>query len=335
MGDLVFFIPPVLAGLKKQYPDCRITFVTAWGFRDRRGRWGQRHSGGHAIHLLMTNPHIDELVHWHDTHSSPDGRICREDGQSFPTWSAPDWERQKNSGRYTAVNELDFGLSVDDNPVARMFQAVGLPPDTDPAYRLYFTDSDLACARAVIDGAPHPRIVLLEGLAGRSTRAWDPAKVPQLIAAIRSAFNIEPLWFGNEYVPEYQGRQLTLRENIATLTFCDVAIGVLSGPLHFAAAAGVPTITLFADQPLHRAAPAYFLNHTIADPIRRHRTLLAPSGTVRRFLKSPTPDLSLTPAERQTQTYRDWTNPGRQSTKSSLATIAVDEIMLLLQDMLP
>lgn len=335
MGDLVFFVPPVLAGLKKQHPGCHITFVTAWGFKDRRGRWGQRNSGGHAIHLLMTNPHIDELIHWHDTKSSLTGHICREDGRSFPTWSARDWQRHKSPGRYTAVYELDFGLIVTDNPVLRMFQTVGLPTATDQSYQLYFKTEDLGSAHAVISRAPRPRIVLLEGLAGESTRGWDPGKVPALIEAIRAQYNVAPIWFGSEYVPEYQGRPLTLRANIATLTYCDVAIGVLSGPLHFAAAAGLPTITLFGDQPLHRAAPAYFLNHTISDPRRRHRTLLAPSGKQQSFLKSTTPDSSLTPAELERQHYRDWIKPGRQSTKSSLAAITVDEIMLLLQDMLP
>jgi hypothetical protein len=73
MGDLVFFIPPVLETLKKKYPDCHITFVTAWGYKQkgwkltlaetnkkrrvaRKAEWGQRNQGGFSIALMMTNP---------------------------------------------------------------------------------------------------------------------------------------------------------------------------------------------------------------------------------------------------------------------------------------
>lgn len=334
MGDLVFFVPPVLAGLKKNYPGCHITFVTAWGYKDRRGRWGARNSNGHSIHLLMTNPHIDNLIHWHDTETSLDGRICQEDGQTIPTWSAHYFERQKSSGYFDAAFELDFGLTVYDNPTQRMLETVGLPPDTDPTYCLYFTNEDLAVAKAVINSAPHPRIVLLEGLSGRTTRAWDPEKIPSLIKAITARYGVPPLWFGSEHNPEYRGRPLTLRENIAILRYCDLGIGVLSGPLHFAAAAGLPTITLYGAMPLHRAAPAYFLNATIADSQKRHRTLLGPSSPTLHALKSVSADDNLTEAEIIRQHFSHWTKPGRQSTKSCIAAITVDEIMLILQDML-
>ncbi|MBI4022162.1 MAG: hypothetical protein HY372_02300 [Candidatus Andersenbacteria bacterium] len=335
MGDLVFFIPPVLAGLKKNYPGCHITFVTAWGFKDRRGRWGALNSHGYSIHLLITNPHIDSLIHWHDTKTSLAARICRQDGRRFPTWSARYYQQQKNSGNFDAAFELDFGLSVNDNPVQRMLETVGLPIDTEPTYRLYFTDEDVAIAKAVIDGAPRPRIVLLEGLAGRSTRGWDPGKIPVLIKAITARYGAPPLWFGGQYIPDYRGRPLTLRQNIAILQHCDVGVGVLSGPLHFAAAAGLPTITLYGAQPIHRAAPAYFLNDALTDPRSRHRTLLGPTGPTLHFLKSSAPDENLTPAELRQQKFTVWTSPGKQSTKSCVAAITVDEIMLILQDMLP
>jgi ADP-heptose:LPS heptosyltransferase len=333
MGDLVFFVPPVLETLKKTYPNCHITFVTAWGYKNSKGRWGERNQDGFSLHLLMTNPHIDELIHYHDTQLSPEGSLCFEDGQRFPTWNKPYYEQQKNSGDYSAVYELDFGLGYEDNPLQKMYDKIGLPQETYSHYQLYLTEKDLAVAAEVMAAAPHPRIVLLEGLEGTTTRGWDPEKIPALAKEIEKTFGVTPVWFGSKYPHYYQGRTLTLRENIATLTFCDVALGVLSGPLHFAAAVGLPTLTLYCDQPLHRTAPAYFLNKYITNPAKHHRTLLGPACPPYQLLKSTRPSANLTPAEIKTQNFRDWQHPGRQSTKSCLAVITVDEVMTVLQNM--
>lgn len=334
MGDHVFLIPPVLATLKRHFPNCHITLVTAWGYKDTRGKWGKRNQGGFCVHLMQTNPHVDRLVHYHDTALSLEGNICREDGQRFPTWNRAYYEQQKTSGEYDGIYELDFGLAYDDNPIQRMYQAIGMPDETYSKYELHVTASDRAIAETVTRALPRPRIVLLEGIEGRSTRGWDPGKIPALERAITSAYGVAPFWFGSHYVPEYRGRLLTLRENIATLSFADVAIGVMSGPLHFAVAVGTPTLTLYADHPLHRAAPAYFLNQYIPDPRKHHRTLLGPSAQPYRLLKGDTPDPSLTPAEAATQQFQTWQNPGRQSTKTGLAVLTVDEVMTVLNDMI-
>ncbi len=334
MGDMVFFVPPVLASLKQHYPNCHITFLTPWGFKDNQGRWGKRNQGGFCIELMMTNPHINQLVHWHDTTLALDGSLCHEEGQSFPTWNKAHYEKQKFSGDYDAVYELDFGIGWEDNPLEKMYQAVGLPSQSKTDYKIYLTSHDRLVAQTVWQNAPRPRIVLLEGLAGTTTRGWDPGKIAGLEQAIRKLYGVDPLWFGSTHIPDFEGRPLTLRENIATLTLCDVGIGVMSGPLHFAAAVGLPTITLFGDQPLHRAAPAHFLNTYIDNPLKRHRTLIAPASKPWHFLKSPAPPESLTPAELKIQKYQDWVTPGRQSTKSCLAVITVDEVMTVLQDVI-
>lgn len=332
MGDLVFFIPPILETLKRVYPDSHITFVTAWGYKDKRGRWGQRNQGGFSIHLLQTNPHIDRLVHWHDTKLSLEGTICHENGESQPTWNRAYYEKQKATGDYAGVYELDFGLTISDNPIQRMYEAINLPKETYSRYQIYLSDHDREVAKHVMQFAPHPRVVLLEGLEGVSTRGWDPDKIPHLEQAIQTAYGVAPIWFGSKYIPEYQGRPLTLRENIATLTHCDVAVGVLSGPLHFAVAVGLPTLTLFADQPLKRGAPAYFLNQYIQDPLKYHRTLLGSTRQPFQLLKDA--PQALTAAEAAIQHYTEWTTPGRQATKSPLAVISVAEVMDVLQDML-
>lgn len=334
MGDMIFFIPPVLSTLKRLYQDCHITFVTAWGFKDQRGRWGKRNQGGFCLHLMMTNPHIDQLVHYHDQRLALDKSICHEDGERHATWSEGYYREQKQSGNFDQVFELDFGIGHSENPLTRMYEAIGHPQEDFSHYQIYFKSQDRAVAEYVMKDLPQPRIVLLEGLDGTTTRGWDPGKVSRLVKVIRETYGVAPIWFGSQHAREFEGRELTLRENIATLTFCDVAIGVLSGPLHFAAAAGLPTLTLYADHPLQRAAPAYFLNRYVTSPRRHHRTLLGPAAVPFRLLKNDSPSANLTPAEAATQGNRGWQRPGRQATKTGLAVLTVDEILTVIQDML-
>lgn len=344
MGDMVFFVPPVLETLKKKYPDCHITFVTAWGFKvnkrkfplfSKKAYWGERNQSGFSIALMMHDPNIDQLVHWHDTALSLEGAICVEEGTSFPTWNAEYYEQQKASGEYDGVYELDIGIGHHDNPMERMYEVVGLPEETYSNYKLYLTEEDKAVGKAVMEAYPQPRIVLLEGLEGTTTRGWDPGKIPALEAAIEKGYGTKPIWFGGKYTPAYEGRPLTLRENIATLLYCDVAIGVLSGPLHFAAAVGCPTITLYGDMYLHRTAPAYFLNEYITDPGKHHRTIVGPTNWNNlKMLKDDTTFINLTPVEQKVQGYEGWQRPGRQATKSCLAVITADEIIAVLSEVL-
>lgn len=334
MGDMIFFIPPALATLKKKYPDSHITLVTAWGFKDKRGRYGKRNQGGFCISLMMTNPHIDQLVQWHDTKLSLEGAICEEEGRAFPTWNAKYYEEQKKSGNYDGVFELDFGLAISDDPIQKVYERLGMPNEHYSDYKLYLTEQDREVAHYIIENYPRPRIVLLESLQGPTTRHWDPGKIPALAAAIKKKYNVTPIWFGARFTPEYHGRQLTLRENIALLTECDVAIGPLSGSLHMAAAVGLPTLTLYCDHPLHRAAPNYFLNSYISNEKKKHRTLWGVNATPMEILKSPNASPYLTPAEKKRQRYKSWLEPGYQPTKSGLAVITVDEVMEVMQDML-
>lgn len=343
MGDMIFIVPPVLAALKKNYPHCHITFVTSWGYKRTswlppfmpRTVWGRRNQGGHSLHLIMTNPHIDLLVHWHDHRLALAGHICHEDARSYPTWSKEYYTREAQSSRYTRVIELDFGIGTSDNPLTTAFKIAGLPADQDQSYHLYFSSPDLAQAEFVMADYPRPRIVLLEGLSQISTRGWDPGKIDQLTQAIQEQYHVDPIWFGANFIPFYQGLPLSLRANIATLRFCDVGIGVLSGPLHFAAAAGLPTLTLYSDHPLRRAAPAYFINPSLLPSAIKHRTIVAPFKLPMTILKGDATSLCLTSAELARQHFVHWTNPGRQATKSGLAQITVDEIMTVLKDMLP
>lgn len=332
MGDMVFFIPPILEAIKTKNPDCEITFVTAWGFKDKYNRWGKRNQGGFCISLMMTNPHIDHLVHYHDAKTSLEATLCIEEGIGFPTWSREYYEQQKLNDSWDGIFELDVGILQDENPLEHLYRDIGMPEAYFTNYKIYLTDSDRTVAQSVMQSYQFPRIVLLEGLDGQTTRGWDPVKVAQLEREIHLRYNVSPMWFGAKYMHDYRGRPLTLRENIATLTFCDTAIGVLSGPLHFAAAVGLPTITLYCDQPICRAAPAYYLNEYIQEETKKHRTLLGPTGEKLGFLKEGSTQINLTSRQWNQQGYVNWSKPGLQATKSCLSVITVNEVMAVLGD---
>ncbi len=332
MGDLVFFVPPILETLKNKYPECHITLVTAWGLKDKKGRWGKRNQDGFCISLMMTNPHVDQLIHFHETKNVLDGSYCIEEGVSFPTWSRAYYEAQKASSAYDKVFELDIGILQNENPMEHLYRHIGMEGETFTNYKIYLTDKDKEVAQQVMEKYPYPRIVLLESIEGRTTRGWDPNKLPILEKEIEKKYGVPPIWFGAKYPHEFEGRPISIRENIATLSLCDVGIGVLSGPLHFAAAMQLPTITLICDQDIHRGAPACFLNEYIPDEKKKHRTLLGPTGSVLGFLKEGSTKINLTKAEWEKQNYVNWVNPGRQDTKSCLSVITVDEVMTVLQD---
>lgn len=332
MGDMIFFVPPILETLKKKYPNCHITFVTAWGFKEKE-KWGKRNQGGFCITLMLHDPNIDHLVHWHDTKLALDGSYCIEEGMRIPTWSRAYYEKQKKNGAWDGVFEVDIGLAHDRNPMKDLYAHIGMPEEDYTNYKLYITPREQEVAQGVMQAFPHPRIVLLEGIEGKGTRGWNADRIPALEQAISKKYGVSPIWFGAKHVREYHGRELTLRENIATLAYCDVAIGVPSGPMHFAASVGLPVLTLFCDQPLHRADPAYFLNAYIEDDAKKHRTLIGPSGPVFGFLKEDSTKLNLTPTEWKNQKYVNWNIPGRQATKSCLSVLTVDEIMAVLGDM--
>ncbi|HSX24659.1 MAG TPA: hypothetical protein VLG69_01700 [Candidatus Andersenbacteria bacterium] len=333
MGDMVFFVPPILETLKTAYPDCHITFVTAWGYKDKHGRWGKRNQDGFCISLMLHDPNIDELIHFHDQKTSLEGMLCIEEGHHIPTWNKEYYEHQKKDSQWDGVFELDVGIEQDENPMRHLYDVIGMPEQANTNYKLYLTERELFVAGEVMKHYPYPRIVLLEGLEGTSTRGWNADNISNLEQAIKTTYSASPIWFGAKYVHEYEGRPLTLRENIATLTYCDAAVGVLSGPLHFAAAVGLPVLTLLCDQPLHRADPAFFLNAYIPNLEKQHRTLLGPTGTALGFLKEGSTQINLTPQEWKKQGYIDWNKPGIQKTKSCLSVITVDEIMAVLRDM--
>ncbi len=331
MGDHLFLVGALLEALAQRFPDAEVTLLAPWGYKDAQGRWGERNQDGYCIALMKENPHVDHLIHWHDTALSLDGDLCVEEGAHFPTWNPAWYARQLPT--YDLVVELDFGLSVFDNPLERAYERAGLPGETSGSYPFYGSPTDWRVGREVAERAPRPRVAFLEGLDGQTMRGWTPENVHRLADRL-AVVGITPVWFGARYPQEHAGRRLTLRENIAFVGSCDLALGVMSGPMHFAAAAGVQTICLYGGQPLHRAAPSYFLNPHLADPTRQHITIEGPTCDEPCFLKRDRPCKNLGADAARTSGFQDWQRPGRQSDKSCVATIPVETVYATLMSAL-
>lgn len=339
MGDHLFLVGALLEGIARASPSTAVTLVTAWGYKDRRGRWGKRNQDGFCIALMKENPHVHTLVHWSDLGCSLAARICVEEGRAFPTWDRAHFDDVKRE--YDAVAELEFGLEIEEDPLERLGTVVGLEHLALGPYPFYGTPNDWAAGRAVAERYPRPRVALLEGLQGTSMRGWDPHNVHMLEERFRTTLKIQPFWWGAQFTPLLRGRKLTLRENIAFLGNCDLAIGVLGAPLHFAAAAGTPTICLFGGQPYARAAPGHSFNRvpassaeagrvggnpTVGDPTRHHITVFGPTCDEPCFLKRNIPCKNLHGEDRVTTGFESWQRPGRQSDKSCVAAIPVETV---------
>ncbi|TSC72500.1 MAG: hypothetical protein G01um101438_584 [Parcubacteria group bacterium Gr01-1014_38] len=323
LGDHLFLVGALLEGVARVWPHATVTLVTAWGYKDRQGRWGKRNQDGYGIALMKENPHVDHLVHWSDALCSPEGRICVEEGKRFPTWNRAYFEHVKPT--YDIVAELEFGLQIEENPLERIAAAAGLPYVSIGPYPFYGSPQDGDVGRQVADRFPRPRVVFLEGLNSTTMRGWDPRKVTALAQRFRDV-GVTPLWWGASFTPLFRGRKLTLRENIALLGQCDLAIGVLGAPMHFAAAAGVQTLCLYGAQFYARAAPGFFFNQTIPDSRRHHSTVFGPTCDEPCALKRVLPCKNLTGEARITTGFRSWQAPGRQHDKSCIATIAAETV---------
>ncbi|TSC63494.1 MAG: hypothetical protein G01um1014106_482, partial [Parcubacteria group bacterium Gr01-1014_106] len=274
MGDHLFLVGALLEGIARTWPDAEVTLVTAWGYKDQHGRWGKRNQDGYCIALMKENPHVDQLVHWSDHDCALDGSICVEDGKVFPTWNRAHFHRVAPD--YDVVAELEFGLVTEENPLERIAAAVGLSHLQIGPYPFYGSPRDFEIGEEIASHFPRPRVVFLEGLNSTTMRGWDPGKVPVLTRRFVDA-GITPIWWGAAHAPMVHGRRAQLRENIAFLKHCDIAIGVLGAPMHFATAVGTQTICLYGAQSYARAAPGFFVNPSIADRTRHHLTIFGPT----------------------------------------------------------
>ncbi|MDP3685850.1 MAG: glycosyltransferase family 9 protein [bacterium] len=331
LGDHLFLAGALLEGVADVWPQAEVTLVTAWGYKDRRGRWGKRNQTGYCIALMKENPHIDHLVHWSDDVCSLDGRVCVEEGVHFPTWDRAHFDHVKTD--YDIATELEFGLQAEENPLERIGAAAGLPHVSLGPYPFYGSRRDWDVGALVAERFPRPRVVLLEGLNGMTMRGWDPEKAVALTKRFEDC-GVTPIWWGASFTPLFRGRPVTLRENIAFLGQCDLAIGVIGAPMHFAAAAGVQTICLYGAQSMARTAPEFFFSSPTRESRQRHITIFGPTCDEPCLLKRDLPCKNLSDEARVTTGFRHWRAPGRQHDKSCVATIDADIVFATAMDAL-
>jgi ADP-heptose:LPS heptosyltransferase len=139
-----------------------------------------------------------------------------------------------------------------------LLRGLGLAPGEGAPPRLVVTDEEREWARAYLALSPGLRVIVHSG--GFSSRVWKPAHFRDLIlklasqgrsvlltgsAAERDRFRAETqvaAW--PEGVQDVMG-ELTLRQFMAVIAECHVVVSMSTGPMHMAAALGIPTVSLF------------------------------------------------------------------------------------------
>lgn len=342
IGDFVFLVPPIIEILKNRYPNCHITVVTAWGMswknsftfakkipfikRNKCRFFGNRNQGGYCISLIAQNPYVNEIVHWHNTQLSLDKKVCIEDNVSYVTWNSEYFKKIKQSGEYDKIYEIDkIGLDRRGNPIKKVLKTLGEEESDFSHYRIYTSVIDQRKISDIIKDYPHPRILICEGIEKKATRSWTKEKVDMLIKLIKNEFKVDPIWFGSKEIPEYFYQPLSLREQVEFARQCDIAIGIISAPLHLAASAGLQTITLFGNFSLERAEIAYHLNKYVKNENEKHITIYANDCKENPcYIKPAYPCRKI--VDLKNQSWKSWSEPGRQETKSCIARISVEEV---------
>ena len=163
----------------------------------------------------------------------------------------PVMSRKFNKGRHEGAYSLD------------LLRALGVEPlDTDPELHLSAREREAVDYYRAEWGAPGRRIVGLQTTSGQSAPNWEPARWAELARLLAGDPRLQVLVTdmnppvavdGLEGV-FYPVRGLGIRPTMVRLAALDALIATSTGPLHMAAALGVPTVSLFC--PLPSCEPA-------------------------------------------------------------------------------
>ncbi len=139
-----------------------------------------------------------------------------------------------------------------------LLQGLGLSPGEIAAPRLVVTAGEREWARSLLGGEPALRVVVHPG--GFSSRVWKPVHFRDLVlrlaregrrvlltgsAAERDKLRADAqvsAWPAG--VSDLMG-ELTLRQVMAVIVDSHVVVSMSTGPMHIAAALGVPTVSIF------------------------------------------------------------------------------------------
>lgn len=152
---------------------------------------------------------------------------------------------------------------------------LGIAADTPPRAVLHVTESDRQYIRhwAGQQGVAQERFLIVDPFAGWESKLWEVNNWIELAARAHNKFGVRPLIFfgpGERDRAEALASKIpsqvramiapdtSLREYIALLqTQARAFVGSDTGPMHIAAAAGVPVVALYGPSDSRRNAPAF------------------------------------------------------------------------------
>lgn len=278
VGDVIF-MTPALRELRRQHPDARITYLASPWVKDVVERipiidetifWDSPYDSASpfrkaaatvAMIQLLRKRNFDRAIVAHRrsafsllTLFAGIGERIGFAGTRFLTHTVPFDAALHETKRYIALVEGLQGSAASSDPETFL---VPKTSDVEFADR-YFAEQkvDPACKVAGIfpGGGENPgsRMVI---------KRWDPGHYAKLIAALYDEFGIVPMLIGGKTdksvideivrslgtnVPHISAVDAGgLGELCGLLKKCSVMIGSDSGPVHMAAALGIPTVMIF------------------------------------------------------------------------------------------
>jgi len=139
-----------------------------------------------------------------------------------------------------------------------LLRGLGLSPGNGSSPRLVMTDEEREWARTFLGERTAPRALIHPG--GFSSRVWKPVHFRDLILRLSSegrevvltgSASERDKFRADTQVSEWPALvrdlmgQLTLRQLMAVIAESHVVVSAATGPMHVAAALGVPTVSLF------------------------------------------------------------------------------------------
>jgi len=276
MGDVVL-ATPVLEALKRAFPGARLTVLAK-----KRG-----------APVLKANPHVDQLVlydsvpdyhmprrQWRlawrlrqerfDLAVDLSGNLL----SSWILWAAdPGYRVGFNHAGFPRLLDYRIPYVTEGSVVEHLLSAVEpLGATAAPVPRIYLTDDERREASAALESAGIERGTGFAHLAPGANweyRRWPAERHAELARRLRSERGLRTVLSGSESEVELcrsvalqsDGAALSLAGTLdirglaATLERASVFVGSDSGPMHIAAAVGVPVVALFGPNTPDRFAP--------------------------------------------------------------------------------
>ena len=273
LGNLVL-LSPFLEALRRLAPQAHIALLSGEAFADlfercewidehliERKRWFIRHPWAYPAHLRHIRGGRWEIAFElsnADTHSFSQTLHLAVSGAPLRVGFAhPSSRRVLNASVAAPAGECHYALA----PLL-LLSALGERPPLLPL-RLP-SGLRLAATRAAPSSAAREPFVLIHP-GGRGPKGWSVERFAALVASLREAGEKEILVVGGRSEEDRllhlrdEGAQVRrlhgLVEFVALLSSARLYVGCDAGPLHVAAAAGVPTVSLFLRSHPLRYAP--------------------------------------------------------------------------------